>query len=95
MELKELTDRTLELFGVTAPEQLGPALLAACGDPDKLRSFCKLVDNDLSTDWMQKIYRFILLHFQPLVKEYGTSGMCFPCLPNEDVYRLSCIRTGS
>jgi hypothetical protein len=40
MELKELTDRTLELFGVTAPEQLGPALLPACGDLDKLRSFC-------------------------------------------------------
>ena len=28
MELKELTDRTLELFGVTAPDQLGPALLS-------------------------------------------------------------------
>ena len=39
MELKELTDKTLELFGVTSPEQLGPALLAACGDPDKLRTF--------------------------------------------------------
>ena len=42
MELKELTDRTLELFGVTAPEQLGAAMLAACDDPDKLRSFCEL-----------------------------------------------------
>ena len=39
MELKELTDKTLELFGVKSPEQLGSALLAACGDPDKLRSF--------------------------------------------------------
>ena len=37
MELKELTDRTLELFGVTAPDQLGHALLPACGDLDKLR----------------------------------------------------------
>ena len=27
MELKELTDKTLELFGVTSPEQLGSALL--------------------------------------------------------------------
>jgi len=56
MELKELTDRTLELFGVTAPKQLGPALLAACGDTDKLRQFRDLVDGDLSTDWMQKTF---------------------------------------
>ena len=39
MELKELTDKTLELFGVTDPGQLGPSLLAACGDPEKLRAF--------------------------------------------------------
>ena len=57
MELKELTDRTLELFGVAVPDQLGPALLAACSDSDKLRSFCDLVGGDLNTDWMQKIYR--------------------------------------
>lgn len=58
MELKELTDKTLELFGVTSPEQLGAALLAACGDPDKLRTFRELVGGDLSVDWMQKIYHF-------------------------------------
>lgn len=39
MELKELTDRTLELFGVTDPGQLGPSLLAACGDHEKLRFY--------------------------------------------------------
>ncbi len=37
MELKELTDRTLELFGVTDPGQLGPALFTACRDHDRLR----------------------------------------------------------
>ena len=57
MELKELTDKTLELFGVTSPKQLGPALLAACGDPDKRRTFRELVGGDLSVDWMQKIYQ--------------------------------------
>ena len=60
MELKELTDKTLELFGVTSPEKLGSALLAACGDPDKLRTFRELVDGDLSVDWMQKIYQYYL-----------------------------------
>ena len=56
MELKELTDRTLELFDVKSPDQLGPALLASCDNPNKLRQFRYLVDGDLSTDWMQKIY---------------------------------------
>lgn len=55
MELKELTDRTLELLDATSPDQLGVAILAACGDPDKLRPFRELVDEDLSADWMQKI----------------------------------------
>ena len=40
MELKELTDKTLELFGVTSPKQLGGALLETCEDRDKLRTFC-------------------------------------------------------
>lgn len=58
MELKELTDKTLELFGVTSPEQLGTALLTACNDPDKLRAFCDLVDGDLTQDWLQMIYQY-------------------------------------
>lgn len=42
MELKELTDKTLELFNVTDPEHLGPAILTACEDTDKLWAFCEL-----------------------------------------------------
>ncbi len=56
MELKELTDKTPELFGVTSPDLQGSALLAACSDPDKLRTFRRLAGGDLSVDWMQKIY---------------------------------------
>lgn len=70
LELKELTDRTLELFNVTSPDQLGPALIAACGDPDKLRSFCELVDGDLSTDWMQKIYQYYLADRKEKKQDY-------------------------
>lgn len=70
MELKELTDRTLELFGVTAPEQLGPALLVACDDPEKLRSFCELVGGDMSTDWLQKIYQYYLADRKEKKQDY-------------------------
>lgn len=75
MELKELTDRTLELFGVTAPEQLGPALLAACGDNDKLRTFRDLVDGDLHTDWMQKIYQYYLADRKEKKQDYTPASL--------------------
>jgi len=75
MELKELTDRTLELFGVMAPEQLGPALLAACGDPDKLQQFCDLVHGDLSTDWMQKIYQYYLADRKEKKQDYTPASL--------------------
>ena len=75
MELKELTDRTLELFGVTAPDQLGHALLPACGDLDKLRSFCELVDGDLSTDWMQKIYQYYLADRKEKKQDYTPASL--------------------
>jgi len=75
LELKELTDRTLKLFGVIAPEQLGPALLSACDDSDKLRSFCELVDNDLSTDWMQKIYQYYLADRKVKKQDYTPASL--------------------
>lgn len=75
MELKELTDRTKELFGVMSPEQLGPALLAACSDPDKLRSFRDMVDEDLSTDWMQKIYQYYLADRKEKKQDYTPASL--------------------
>ena len=60
MELKELTDRTFELFGVDDPDDLGSALLKNISSTDKLKAFCDLVDGDLSIDWMQMIYQYYL-----------------------------------
>ena len=60
MELKELTDRTFELFGVDDPDDLGSALLKNISSTDKLKAFCDLVDGDLSVDWMQMIYQYYL-----------------------------------
>lgn len=75
MELKELTDKTLELFGVTSPEQLGAALLAACSDPDKLRTFRELVGGDLSVDWMQKIYQYYLADRKEKKQDYTPASL--------------------
>ena len=70
MELKELTDRTLKLFGVTAPAQLGPALFTACRDHDRLCAFRDLVGGDLTTDWMQKIYQYYLADRKEKKQDY-------------------------
>ena len=75
MELKELTDKTLELFGVTDPDQLGAALLVACGDPDKLRTFRELVGGDLSVDWMQKIYQYYLADRKEKKQDYTPASL--------------------
>ena len=75
MELKELKEKTFEMFGVTASEQLGPALIVACGDPDKLRRFCDLVDGDLSTDWMQKIYQYYLADRKEKKQDYTPASL--------------------
>ena len=60
MELKELTEKTFELFGVEQADQLGQALLKACSNTDKLEAFCDLIDGDLTQDWIQKIYQYYL-----------------------------------
>ena len=75
MELKELTDRTLGLFGITDPEQLGAAVLDACRDPAKLRSFRGLVGGDLSVDWMQKIYQYYLADRKEKKQDYTPSSV--------------------
>lgn len=75
MELKELTDRTMKLFDVQAPEHLGQALFEACGDHDRLRAFCELVDNDLSIDWMQKIYQYYLADRKEKKQDYTPASL--------------------
>ena len=60
IELKELTDSVIELFGITSPDKLGECLFSACADTDKLDSFCELIGNNLNVDWLQKIYQYYL-----------------------------------
>ena len=70
MELKELTDKTLELFEVKSVEQLGQQLLEVCKGTDKLEAFSNLVDGDLTQDWMQKIYQYYLADRKEKKQDY-------------------------
>ena len=58
MELKELSERTKELFGIEDINDLGNELRKACSDEEKLQAFYDLVDGDLETDWLQMIYQY-------------------------------------
>lgn len=75
MELKELTDRTFELFEVDNPFNLGSALLENISNTDKLKAFCDLVDDDLNTDWMQMIYQYYLADRKEKKQDYTPSSL--------------------
>lgn len=75
MELKELTDRTFELFGVDNPENLGSALMESVSNTDKLKAFCDLVGGDLSVDWMQKIYQYYLADRKEKKQDYTPASI--------------------
>jgi Type I restriction-modification system methyltransferase subunit len=60
MELKELTEKTLALFGCGSVEELGGAIMecVARNDTCLMKSFAELVGGDLSKDWLQMIYQY-------------------------------------
>ena len=75
MELKELTERTVELFGVKEPDALGGALMAACYDNNKLKLFCDLVGGDLTKDWLQMIYQYYLADRKDRKQDYTPASV--------------------
>lgn len=60
MELKELVDRTLELFQAKDIEELGKNIKQVCENHDyeKMEQFVKLINGDLTIDWIQKIFQY-------------------------------------
>lgn len=58
IELKELTEKTLELFNCQSVDDLGSDLMLALEDEGKLQSFSELVNNDLTKDWLQMIFQY-------------------------------------
>lgn len=75
MELKELADRTFELFGVDNADDLGSALLESVSDTYKLKAFYDLVGGDLSVDWMQKIYQYYLADRKEKKQDYTPASL--------------------
>lgn len=75
MELKEMAEKTLELFGVLDIKDLGAAMLDSCNDHEKLEAFSKMVDHDLSVDHVQKIYQYYLADRKEKKQDYTPSSI--------------------
>lgn len=59
MELKELVDKTLEMFGARNTQELKEKIFEICKSNDEpmFANFKELV-GDLSIDWLQKIFQY-------------------------------------
>ena len=60
MELKEITEKMLELLNVKSTEELSDRLFEVVKNNDMTiyEKFCEIVENDLSVDWMQMIFQY-------------------------------------
>ena len=60
MELKELSEKVLQLFEISNIDELGEKLFKCVetNDIDKFEEFEKLVIGELSKDWLQLIYQY-------------------------------------
>ena len=60
MELKELTDKTLEILNIESVYNMSERLFKCVTENEEstYKKFCELIDNDLSIDWMQKIFQY-------------------------------------
>ena len=72
MELKELTDKTLEILSVKSTSDMSERLLECVTSNDELiyEKFCELVVNDLSTDWLQKIFQYYQANRKEKMQDY-------------------------
>lgn len=75
MELKDLTEKTLRLFDISSPEEMGSALEASLGDEKKLKEFSDMVDGNLEKDWLQMIYQYYLADREEKKQDYTPSSI--------------------
>lgn len=71
MELKELTEKIMELFKAESVEALANKafIVVKNNDENVYEKFCDLVQ-DLSIDWMQKIYQYHLADRKEKMQDY-------------------------
>lgn len=76
MELKELTDNVIELLKIEKPEHIPNALMEVVMErkTEVYEGFCELVQ-DLSIDWMQKIFQYYLADRKEKMQDYTPASL--------------------
>lgn len=71
MELKQLTERTLALFGADKVSELPACIMSAVigGKTEIYDGFCALV-GDMCTDWLQMVYQYYLADRKVKMQDY-------------------------
>lgn len=77
MELKELTEKTLEILEIESTFNMSERLLKCVTNNEEriYEQFCKLVDNDLSIDWLQKIYQYYQADRKEKMQDYTPKSL--------------------
>ena len=72
MELKEITEKMLELLNVKSTEELSDRLFEVVKNNDMTiyEKFCEIVENDLSIDWMQMIFQYYQADRREKMQDY-------------------------
>ncbi len=76
MELKNLTEKTLEIFGAESADELASSIMKTVetNDFNVYQKFEEMV-KDLSTDWLQKIYQYYLADRKKLKQDYTPKSL--------------------
>ena len=76
MELKELTVKTFEIFGVRTADDLVPKIMQYVerNDFEIYKKFEELVE-DLSIDWLQKIFQYYLADRKDKMQDYTPKSL--------------------
>lgn len=77
MELKEITEKMLELLNVKSTEELSDRLFEVVKNNDMTiyEKFCEIVENDLSLDWMQMIFQYYQADRREKMQDYTPKSL--------------------
>jgi len=77
VELKYLTEKTLELFNVQNTDELSGKLFETVkgNDRNSYHRFTMLVEGDLSVDWLQKIYQYYQADRKEKMQDYTPKSL--------------------
>ena len=72
MELKELTEKPLELLGIKNVDEMSKRLFEVVRNNDVkiYEQFSMLIENDLSVDWLQKIFQYYQADRKEKMQDY-------------------------